>query len=295
MIEKTFINTHIGIKFNSYIDEQCNVWFQAKQVAQILSYKNTEHAIKRHVSENHKKTFLLSCPPETGGQQNDTRGKYCIFIDEAGFYELVFKSRLPTAKMFREWVFTKVLPSIRKYGYYRIIDSKRKQRVIFNGVKYYKHPVFDSYAASKNGDILSLKSEKKLKITKNNSGYLDFKIYDKKLEKPKDYYQHRFVYEVFRGPIPRCFEVDHINNIKSDNRIKNLQLLTHKQNFEKSNNRSIISINIETGEKRRFISIKKASIELGINAAYISDICRKKGKKAKSKKDLHKYIFKYLD
>ena len=144
-MEKVFNNRNLGIKFNSYIDKKLTVWFKAKEVAQILGYKNTEHAIKRHVSENHKKTFLLSCPPETGGQQikccppetggqqNDTRGKYCIFIDEAGLYELVFKSRLPSAKMFREWVFTKVLPSIRKYGYYKIIDSRIKQRVIFEG------------------------------------------------------------------------------------------------------------------------------------------------------------------
>ena len=117
MIEKTFINHQIGIKFKSYVDDKCRVWFQAKQVAQILGYKNTEHAIKRHVSENHKRTFLSccqqiikdkkGCPPETGGQQKDTRGKYFIFVDEAGFYELVFKSRLPSAKMFREWVLLK--------------------------------------------------------------------------------------------------------------------------------------------------------------------------------------------
>ena len=40
------------------------------------------------------------------------------FIDEPVFYELVFRSRLQSAKMFREWCFSKVLPSIRKYGYY---------------------------------------------------------------------------------------------------------------------------------------------------------------------------------
>ena len=59
MQEKSFTNYQLGIKLNSYIDEKCNVWFQAKQVAQILGYKNTEHAIKRHVSENHKRTFLF--------------------------------------------------------------------------------------------------------------------------------------------------------------------------------------------------------------------------------------------
>ena len=68
----------------------------------------------------------------------------------------------------------------------------------------------------------------------------------KKLEKTITYYNHRFVYEVFKGPIPRCFKIDRINSVKCDNRIKNLQLLTHKQNSEKSNNKSIISINIKT-------------------------------------------------
>ena len=80
--------------------------------------------------------------------------------------------------MFREWVFTKVLPSIRKYGYYRMIDSRAKQRVIFDGKKYYKHPVFTNYAASKNGDILSLKSEKILKMAKDSEGYFYFLIYN---------------------------------------------------------------------------------------------------------------------
>ena len=169
---------------------------------------------------------IKCCPPETGCQQNDTRGKYCIFLDEAGFYELVFKSRLPSAKMFREWVFAKVLPSIRKYGFYKMIDNRKKQRVIFEGKKYYKHPVFSNYAASKDGDILSLKSKKNLKTTKSRGGYLKFSIYDKRLEKRINYKQHGFVYEVFLGSIPRFFEVDHINEVKTDNIVKNLQLLT---------------------------------------------------------------------
>ena len=297
MQEKSFINNQLGIKFKSYIDHKCRIWFKAKEVAQILGYKNTEHAITRHVSENHKRTFLFCSPPETGGQQNDTRGKYFIFIDKAGFYELVFKSKLPSARIFREWVFAKVLPSIRKYGYYKLLNSKIKKRVIFDGVKFYKHSVFDRYAASKNGDILSLKSEKILKMKKIRGGYLSFVISDKKLKKPKDYLQLRFVYEVFKGKIPRCKQVDHINNVRSDNRIINLQLLTPQKNSEKSNSKPIISINIETGKEKRYISIKKASDELNIHAGNISRICckRKSCKTAKSKKDGKKYSFKYLD
>lgn len=129
----------------------------------------------------------------------------------------------------------------------------------------------------------------------NGYGYLFFNLCDKTLEKPETYSQHRFVYEVFKGPIPRFFEIDHINNIKSDNRIKNLQLITHKQNVEKNKNKTIISTCIETGKERRFISLKTSSIELGINHDSISKICRKKGKTATSKRDGSKYTFRYLD
>ena len=61
--------------------------------------------------------------PETGRQQNDSRGKYCTFINEPGFYELVVSSKLEFAKKFRQWVFTTVLPTIRKYGQYKMFDS----------------------------------------------------------------------------------------------------------------------------------------------------------------------------
>ena len=162
---KKFKNEQLGFEFESYIDKKLRVWFKAKEVAQILGYKDTNQAIRKHVSENHKRKVILNQPVETTGCS------LTYFIDEAGFYELVFKSRLPAAKMFREWVFDKVLPSIRKYGYYKMFDYKTKKRVIFEGVKFYKHPVFNRYAANKNGDILSLKTEKILKMKKNRGGY----------------------------------------------------------------------------------------------------------------------------
>ena len=140
MLEKSYKNEDLGIEINSFIDKKLRIWFKAKEVAQILGYKNTEHAIKRHVSENHKRKILLSCPPETGGQ---VQGRWIIFVDEPGFYELVFRSRLPAAKMFREWVFTKVLPSIRKYGYFKMFDNLQSRKIIINGknttnIQFYK-------------------------------------------------------------------------------------------------------------------------------------------------------------
>ena len=156
MLEKKFVNEELGIEFESYIDEECFVWFKTKQVAQILGYRDTDQAIRKHVSENHKRKFNLSQPVDSTGQ---VQGRWIIFVDEAGFYELVFRSRLPAAKIFREWVFTKVLPSIRKYGYFNMFKSKRKKRVIIDGVKFYRHDDFTNYAANKDGDVINLKKK----------------------------------------------------------------------------------------------------------------------------------------
>ena len=165
--------------------------------------------------------------------------------------------------------------------------------LIIDGKKYYKHNVYTKYAASKDGSIINIKTKRIIKMI-NCNGYLYFNLCDANLAKPKFYYQHRFVYEVFKGEIPKFFQIDHINNIKNDNRIKNLQLLTKKSNNEKSHNKPVISKNIETGEERRFDSITKASNELNINIVSISSICRKIYKSSKSKKDGCKYTFKFL-
>ena len=286
LIKKKFNNPELGIEFESYIDEECCVWFKAKQVAQILGYQKERNAIKKHVSEKYKKEASFQGP--LGGEQK------CVIINESGFYELVFKSRLPAAKMFREWVFEKVLPSIRKYGYFNMYKSIKKRRVIIDEVKYYKHPKFSNYAASKDGDVINVKKNKVMSMIKNNCGYLHFNIYNKDLKKIKTNLQHRFVYEVFNGKIPSHLEIDHLNENKTDNRIKNLQLLTHKQNVEKSKNKPIISINLKTGEEKRFKSLTKASEELNIFESNISAICKNKNKTATSKKDGCKYTFCYL-
>ena len=167
--------------------------------------------------------------------------------------------------------------------------------IIINNEEYYNHPFISNYLANKNGDIYSLKSKKILSKNRDNgNGYLIFTYYNINLKKKKNYYYHRFIYEVFNDIIPKFMEVDHRNGVKNDNQIKNLQLLTHKQNVEKSNNKPIISINLKTGEEKRFKSLTKASEELNIFESNISAICKSKNKTATSKKDGCKYTFKFL-
>ena len=127
MMEKLFHNADLDIELTSYIDEKQNVWFWGKDIAKILGYSVTDQAIRKHVSDNHKQ--LICCPIEMKGQQNDMRGKWTTFIDEARFYELVFSSKLPAAKKFRDWVFEKVRPSICKYGQYKLFDNPRNKMI----------------------------------------------------------------------------------------------------------------------------------------------------------------------
>ena len=152
--------------------------------------------------------------------------------------------------------------------------------------------MFSNCAASKKGEILSLKTKRILKMNICGSGYYQFSICDEKFDKPKKYYQHRFVYESIRSNT-RGMVLDHINNCKTHSRLKNLQLLTQKENNKKSNNKSIISINLRTSEEKLFVSIKTAAIELNIDASSISAICRKvkSHKTATSKKHYQKYTF----
>ena len=93
--------------------------FLAKNIGQSLGYINTNDAIIKYVSEKkYQKTYLRVLR----GQ-----GRHQIFISEPGFYELIFKSKLPIAEKFRDWVFSTVLPSIRKYGWYKLFDNPKNK------------------------------------------------------------------------------------------------------------------------------------------------------------------------
>ena len=124
MTNKTFKNKELGIELTSFIYKQQNVGFKGKDVTQILGYKDCVNALKRHVSVENKIIQLIQ--PKRGGGETPPQvqqGRWYTFINEPGFYELVFSSKLEFAKKFRQWVFTTVLPSIRKYGQYKMFDS----------------------------------------------------------------------------------------------------------------------------------------------------------------------------
>ena len=122
MLGKKFTNEDLGIEMTSYIDYKQNVWFRGKDVAEILGYSNVREAIWNHVDSEDKQ--LICRRTQNGdGNNSDLRGKYYTFINESGFYSLLLSSKSETAKKFKHWVTSQVLPSIRKFGYYKLFDN----------------------------------------------------------------------------------------------------------------------------------------------------------------------------
>lgn len=84
-------------------------YFVGKDVAEILGYERADNAVRNHVDEEDKLMHRISA---SGQNRNMT------IINESGLYSLILKSKLPSAKKFKRWVTSKVLPAIRKHGGY---------------------------------------------------------------------------------------------------------------------------------------------------------------------------------
>lgn len=114
---KIFNNEEFGEIRTVTIDGE--PWFVGKDVAEILGYSNTRKAIADHV-DNEDKTDGVTIRDSIGREQNP------ICIKESGLYALIFGSKLESAKRFKHWVTSEVLPSIRKHGIYatdNVIDN----------------------------------------------------------------------------------------------------------------------------------------------------------------------------
>lgn len=84
-------------------------WFVGKDVAEALGYKNTADAIGKHVDTDDKLTSQIAM----AGQK-----RAVTIINESGLYSLILSSKLESSKVFKHWVTSEVLPTIRKTGGY---------------------------------------------------------------------------------------------------------------------------------------------------------------------------------
>lgn len=84
-------------------------WLVGKDIATALGYTNTRKALNDHVDDEDK--GVTKCDTLGGAQE-------MTIINESGLYSLVLSSKLPTAKKFKHWITSEVLPAIRKHGAY---------------------------------------------------------------------------------------------------------------------------------------------------------------------------------
>lgn len=126
-------------------------WFVGKDVAEILGYSNTSDALKKRVDMEDK--GVAKCDT-LGGAQNLT------IINESGLYSLILSSKLPSAKEFKRWVTSEVLPSIRKHGIYATEELEDK---ILNNPDFLIKVLTELKEERKQKELLTKKTEEQEK------------------------------------------------------------------------------------------------------------------------------------
>lgn len=116
---KIFENEEFGQVRTINIDGE--PWFVGKDVAKILGYKDTSDAMRRHVDDEDK---LTRCFTDSGQKRE------LYIINESGLYSVILSSKLPSAKRFKRWVTSEVLPAIRKTGSYEMDDYSPEMKAI---------------------------------------------------------------------------------------------------------------------------------------------------------------------
>ena len=163
---------------------------------------------------------------------------------------------------------------------------------------FWTHPIYNNYEANRLGIVRHVKHKKDIGCLKK-SGYILITVYDLGIKK---HLKHRFIFECFHGKINNAkLVVDHINNIKTDNRLENLQLITQSQNQKKEHRKGknlppirVRATNINSGDSFDYHSIYECSKRLDINDSSIRCVLNGITKTATSKIDKNKYYFKKL-
>ena len=151
------------------------------------------------------------------------------------------------------------------------------------------------YQVSNKGNIYSIRKNKLFKLNTNKFGYYCVSLY--KNSTTKTYTIHRLVAETFIPNPNNKPEVDHINTIKTDNRVENLRWCNHKENMNnttshKHYNKRAVKC---TTTNKVFNSIKEASRYYNLADSSIIRACKNNNKYSGTLKDGTKLYWQYVD
>ena len=159
---KVFTNEDFGTIRTIEIDG--DPWFIGKDVAQRLGYSNTRDALANHVDEEDK--GVAKCDTLGGAQE-------MAIINESGLYSLVLSSKLESARKFKRWITSEVIPQIRKTGAYHVpqtyaqalreladkaekVEALQKQNQLMQPKAEFFDAVTDSKTAIPIGDVAKI-------------------------------------------------------------------------------------------------------------------------------------------
>lgn len=112
---QTFMYNEQAVR--TLFDSKGEVFFVGNDVAKLLGYSNYRNAVINHVDTEDKQRTQI----EDAGQSREM-----TIINESGLYSLILSSKLPTAKQFKRWVTSEVLPNIRKHGAHMTSETIEK-------------------------------------------------------------------------------------------------------------------------------------------------------------------------
>ena len=115
LYDKTIINV--------IIDNSDKLWFNSGQLSRAIGYTNYIKAIKQHTDKSDRLQLKFINHLYDIKQHPQT-----IYLSESGMYKLILRSKMPNTKKFSDWITNEVLPSIRKYGYYKIKKTYENQK-----------------------------------------------------------------------------------------------------------------------------------------------------------------------
>ena len=129
-----FENPEFGM-VRTATDEKGEPWFCAKDLCDVLGYKNSSCAVNQHVRSSYvaKRYVARLAKNRFGVCEGKMQVVQMIFVNESGFYALVLGSKLATAVKFKDWVTSVVLPQIRKTGgYIPVKEGESEEETIRN-------------------------------------------------------------------------------------------------------------------------------------------------------------------
>lgn len=106
-------------------------YFVGKDIAEILGYSNSRKALLDHVDEDDK-TDGVTIRDSIGREQTP------VLINESGLYSIILRSQLPSAKRFKRWVTSEVLPAIRKHGVFVMDDIMNNTDALIEALQAFK-------------------------------------------------------------------------------------------------------------------------------------------------------------